>query len=124
MLVAFNRYNKKKEGGRARCPLPSFDETANAFRLDFARLGSLQSPRQLVGAARSAATAGISLEDRNNPIDGLALDKLRDGFQIAVAAANEAHVVHVAVDDVKIDLARARATRIERMHAIPPWNFS
>ena len=115
----------EKDGGeRARCPLPSFDETANAFRLDFARLGSLQGLRQLIGATRSAATAGISLEDRNNPIDGLALDKLRDGFQIAVAAANEAHIVHVAVNDVKIDLARARATRIERMHAIPPWNFS
>ena len=104
--------------------ISSFDETTNAFRLDFARFGSLQGLRQLIGAARGATTAGVALKDRNNPIDRLALDKLRDGFQIAVAAADEAHVVHIAVDDVEIDLARARAARIECMHAIPPWNFS
>lgn len=123
MLVAFNRHGK--EGGeQARCSLPSFDETTNAFRLDFARFGSLQGLRQLIGAARSATTAGVALKNRNNPVDGLALDKLRDSLQIAVAAADEAHVVHIAVDDVEIDLARARAARIECMHAIPPWNFS
>lgn len=105
-------------------PTPSFDEAANAFRLDFARFGSLQGLCQLIGAARSATTAGVALKNRNDPVDGLALDKLRDSLQIAVAAANEAHVVHIAVDDVKIDLARACATRIECMHAIPPWNFS
>lgn len=123
MLVAFNR--RGKEGGeRAQCPLPSFDETTNAFRLDFARFGSLQGLCQLIGAARGATTAGIALKNRNDPIGRLALDELRDSLQIAVAAADEAHVVHIAVDDVEIDLARARAARIECMHAIPPWNFS
>lgn len=104
---------------------PLLGETDEASLVRFRPLRQLSGPV----SGDSAQTvvrrpAGIALKNRNDPIDRPALDELRDSLQIAVAAADEAHVVHIAVDDVEIDLPRARAARIECMHAIPPWNFS
>jgi hypothetical protein len=81
-----------------------------------ARLGCLlikltQSARKLICAAGGTRAAGIAFQKLNHTRSLHTLNKLANGLQIAIASAFKLHVVQAAVFQIKINAARANATR-------------
>ena len=64
---------------------------------------------KLVGTASGTATAGVALEHGRDIVNVLAVDQLADSLEVAVAAADEIHVLDGVAVEIDVDLSRAYA---------------
>ena len=95
----------------ARKPdIPTCTACAHLSYLRLLRLtGFAQRVDKLVGAAGGTTTAGIALEHGGDVLDALAVDEFADSLEIAVAAADEIHVLDGIAVKIDVDLTRAYA---------------
>ena len=93
-----------------KCNGPTCTACAHITCLRLLRLpGLAQRADKLVGTASGTAPAGVALEHGRDIVDVLAVDQLADGLEIAVAAADEIHVLDGVAVEIDVDLSRAYA---------------
>ena len=81
----------------------------------FMLLCLLQSLSQLIGAGSGTAAAADAFHTGDDVFHTLAFAQSTDALQIAVATADEAQIVNLAVNDLEDDLAGASAAGLVMM---------
>ena len=84
----------------------------------------LEGAAQLIGARGGLGTAGVAIEHSDNLLNRHALHELRDGLEVAVAAAHKRAALDnlARIVQVNMDAARAHPARreIDRNHKSSP----
>ena len=89
-----------------KCNGPTCTACAHITCLRFLRLtGLAQRMDKLVGTASGTATAGVALEHGRDIVDVLAVDQFADGLEVAVAAADEIHVLDGVAVEIDVNLS-------------------
>ena len=86
--------------------------------------GLFQSAGQLIGAGGGLAAAGGAFQAGNDVIHIHTFHQGRNALEVTVSAADELHILHLAVLDVKQDALGASAGSLILVHGNPSFHFS